>query len=243
MESMRVIPVLDVMQGLVVRGVGGRRHEYKPISSTIVSSSEPLAVARAIRDHFGLSEFYFADLDAIGGAEPLVDTYLALQTDGFTLMVDAGLRTAAHAAPLEKAGIARIVAGLETLAGHEELKVLVRNLGSSRVVFSLDLKEGKPLTSSSGWGSNDPYDVAVKALEHGVKRLLTLDLSRVGSDMGTNTGELCSRLRRGHRELEILTGGGVRGRDDLRRLEQCGVDAVLVSSALHDGRLQRDDLR
>ena len=35
----------------------------------------------------------------------------------------------------------------------------------------------------------------------------------------------------------MLVGGGVRGVEDLRRLKRSGASAVLVASALHDGRL------
>ncbi len=67
---MRVIPVLDIMGGVVVRGVAGRRSEYRPIESSLCSSCDPPVVARAIVERFGLAEFYIADLDAISGAEP-----------------------------------------------------------------------------------------------------------------------------------------------------------------------------
>jgi uncharacterized protein related to proFAR isomerase len=35
----------------------------------------------------------------------------------------------------------------------------------------------------------------------------------------------------------------VRGPDDLSRWSQIGVQSVLVASALHDGRITREDLR
>jgi uncharacterized protein related to proFAR isomerase len=35
--------------------------------------------------------------------------------------------------------------------------------------------------------------------------------------------------------VEIIAGGGVRGFDDLRRLQASGVGGVLVASILHDG--------
>ena len=67
---MRVLPVLDVLKGHVVRGVAGRRQEYRPIQSRLASSSQPLAIAGGFRRHFGLTEFYLADLDAILGGPP-----------------------------------------------------------------------------------------------------------------------------------------------------------------------------
>jgi len=53
---MRILPVLDLMQGQVVRGVAGRRHEYQSNQSALVAFSAPLAIAPAFREHFGLTE-------------------------------------------------------------------------------------------------------------------------------------------------------------------------------------------
>src|SRR6266542_6361151 len=102
---MRVLPVLDLKAGVVVRGVGGRRHEYRPVVSRLTTSSDPLAVARAFRQHFGLSELYLADLDALAGVAPALPTYAILRADGFRLWVDAGVRGPERAAVLASAEV------------------------------------------------------------------------------------------------------------------------------------------
>jgi phosphoribosylformimino-5-aminoimidazole carboxamide ribotide isomerase len=229
---MRVVPVLDFMGGVVVRGIGGRRSEYRPIVSRLTSSSEPIAVAETFREQFGLTELYLADLDAIAGKPPALALFRALHSRGFSLWVDAGLRFASESLPLAEDGVERIVAGLETLAGPDELT----NLGD-RAVFSLDLKSGRPL----GWGG-DAWDIATMAIQRGVRRLLVLDLAQVGEGRGTGTETLCQRLVQSYAEVEISAGGGVRGIGDLTCLRACGVAAVLVASALHDGRLTRADI-
>ena len=56
---------------------------------------------------------------------------------------------------------------------------------------------------------------------------------------GSGTEELCRRLATAFADqVEVTTGGGVRGPADIQRLEACGVAAVLVASALHDGTWQ-----
>jgi phosphoribosylformimino-5-aminoimidazole carboxamide ribotide isomerase len=42
--------------------------------------------------------------------------------------------------------------------------------------------------------------------------------------------------------LHLVTGGGVRDIADLTRLVELGVQGVLVASALHDGRITREDV-
>jgi phosphoribosylformimino-5-aminoimidazole carboxamide ribotide isomerase len=237
---MRILPVLDLLGGQVVRGVAGRRQEYRPVVSRLTRSSRPLDVARAFRDHFGLTELYVADLDAIAGNEPAWPTFTALREEGFRLWVDAGVRESPAGRELMECGLG-VVAGLETLAGPAVLAELVRDLGD-RLVFSLDLRGSVPLGKTDVWQGADAWSIAAQAVALGVRRLLVLDLARVGVNTGTGTDELCERLVVSYPEVEVWAGGGVRGPEDLLRLRGRGVRAVLVASALHDGALTRADL-
>lgn len=238
---MRVLPVLDVMGGHVVRGVGGQRQEYRPVRSRLTASSRPLEVAQAFRDQLGLEEIYLADLDAIAGAEPAWSIFAGLRERGFRLWVDAGVRTLTRACQLVEAGSDDIIVGLETVQGPAELAEIVRALGD-RVVFSLDLREGKPLGERRVWEVDDALPIAAQAVRLGVRRLLVLDLARVGLGAGVGTSELCAHLSAAAPDVEIGAGGGVRDRADIEALRSCGVRCVLIASALHDGRLTRADL-
>jgi phosphoribosylformimino-5-aminoimidazole carboxamide ribotide isomerase len=233
---MNIIPVLDVLRGQVVRGVGGRREEYRPVASRLTTSTAPLDVARAFREHFGLTLLYVADLDAIVGGVPSIPLYRSLQDDAFHLWVDAGIRRAGDALALAEADVSRIVAGLETLTGPEVLRELVTRFGADRIVFSLDLKEGRPHRGDASWNEVDPLAIAGSAISAGVRRMIVLDLARVGMNDGTGTEEVCSRIAARHPEIEIIAGGGVRDKEDIVRLSACGVGGVLVASVLHDGQ-------
>jgi phosphoribosylformimino-5-aminoimidazole carboxamide ribotide isomerase len=238
---MRLFPVLDLKDGVVVRGVAGRRAEYRPVASRLTASCQPLDVARAFRDTFGFDHLYVADLDAIAGAPPRLPTYDALRRLGFRLWVDAGVREAEGAAVLAEAGVEGLVIGLETVAGPQTLAQACRRFGE-RVVFSLDLTDGVPLGDVSAWGQAQACAITGQAVAQGVRRLIVLDLSRVGIGTGTGTEALCAQLVAAHPGVEIIAGGGVRGIADLRRLQERGLAGALIASALHDGTLRREDL-
>ena len=155
---MRILPVIDLMGGVVVRGVAGRRAEYRPIVSRLTPSTAPLDVARAFREHFDLTELYLADLDAIAGQAPALATIEALLDDGFRLWVDAG----AALPTLAGIGVQSLVAGLESLSGPAELQDLVVRFGK-RLVFSLDLKDGKPLANAESWNGAEAWSIAAQA--------------------------------------------------------------------------------
>lgn len=234
---MTIIPVLDVLRGQVVRGVGGRRDEYRPVVSCLTTSAAPLDVARAFRDCFGYTLLYVADLDAILGAAPSLTLYRLLRDDGFQLWVDAGVRHADDADPLADSAVAGIVAGLETLAGPDALCELIRRHGAERLIFSLDLNGGRPLGNTSAWGAEEACEIAAAAVAAGVRRIIVLDLACVGMRRGTGTEELCRWIAARYPDVALIAGGGVRGRSDVERLHNCGVQGVLVASALHDGSL------
>jgi len=243
---MQVIPVLDLLGGTVVRAIAGQRQQYQPVTSCLCNSSEPAVVAAAFCEKLGLELFYLADLDALAGGEPAWETYRTLTESGGRLWIDAGIRHAGQARRLasiavELPGWERMVLGLETLAGPEQLSSIAETLDPESLVFSLDLKDGQPLTASPSWSSSKPVDIAKLAVAAGIRRIIVLDLKQVGTGSGPATEDLCRQILASCPEVELIAGGGIRGREDLQHLEQIGCRAALVASALHDGRLVPGD--
>jgi phosphoribosylformimino-5-aminoimidazole carboxamide ribotide isomerase len=233
------------MRGQVVRGVGGRRDEYRPIRSLLAADARPASVAVALAAA-GFRETYVADLDAIAGAEPAWPIYAELMRGGLELWVDAGLSTAEDARRIDRfrcdgRPLSAIVAGLESLADPAALVEMRAVVGPERLIFSLDLRSGVPLAGSMAWAKLSPRQIAALTLRAGVRRMIVLDLAQVGMGAGVGTEPLCRELRCLDSELQIIAGGGIRSSADLRSLAAAGCDAALVASALHDGRLTPDE--
>lgn len=239
---MRILPVLDLLNRQVVRGVAGRREAYRPIQSVLCDGSDPLTIARAIRTQFGLNEFYVADLDAILHHALNAPMLRDLSRDGFLVMADAGLHRCEDAEPSFDAGVRQVVAGLETLADPNELSKLVARWGPDRVVFSLDLREGRPMGDRSQWAGHDSFAIARTTIEAGCNQLIVLDIARVGTADGVPTLSLCGEIHDAFPQVKVITGGGVRDAHDLRRLKHSRIDGVLVASALHNGSITKADL-
>ncbi|MEQ8789014.1 MAG: HisA/HisF-related TIM barrel protein [Pirellulaceae bacterium] len=245
---MKTAAVLDLMNRVVVRGVAGERASYRPIHSDLTRETNPEAVARALLAAFPLETLYIADLDAIAGEEPNWPAYETLLTLGVELWIDAGVADAAGARRLAQfhtakgRGIDRVIVGLESLAARAELSAVIETLSSRRAVFSLDLKQGRPLSTIDVWRDATPIEIAAEAIAAGFSSLIVLDLAGVGVGRGVAALELCRRIKSDHPQVQLVSGGGVRDREDLRRLAECGCDVALVASALHDGRLSRADL-
>jgi phosphoribosylformimino-5-aminoimidazole carboxamide ribotide isomerase len=229
-QNFIVIPVIDLKAGLVVHARAGQRELYRPISTPLSPSSEPHDILAGL---LGLAEFgtvYAADLDAIGRVgdhRPVLETLARAHPVEF--WVDAGVQTVAEAAAIPAPLVP--VVGSESVRSIAELAQISERLGPDGFVLSLDYR-GDQLVGPAG------LDVLRDAWP---ARVIVMTLARVGSGSGPDFERLerILALADGRR---VLAAGGVRGLYDLERLKLSGVAGALVATALHDGRLTREEL-
>ena len=240
---MQILPVIDILNAVVVRGIAGQRDKYQPIKSCLTKSRDPSVVIRALQDKFGLTDFYMADLDSIQSRELNRCTIAELSRMPGNMYADCGMKTCEDVDELLALGVGKVIVALETLPDLSTARQMVRQFAADNLVFSLDLKHGRPLVSADEWVGVEPLEICRQAVDCGFQQFVVLDLAAVGTSNGTPTLGLCSELRELVPDGFIITGGGIRGVGDLKAAEDAGVDAVLVASALHDGSLTPEDLR
>jgi phosphoribosylformimino-5-aminoimidazole carboxamide ribotide isomerase len=136
---LKIIPVIDVLNGIAVHAVRGRRKEYQPLKSVLCNSVDPVEVAKTFKT-LGFSELYLADLDAIAGKQVNFEAYrrIACET-GLELMVDAGVSDIEVAKKMLATQASKVIIGTETLRSKSFVQEAVKLLGSDRVIVSLDL--------------------------------------------------------------------------------------------------------
>jgi phosphoribosylformimino-5-aminoimidazole carboxamide ribotide isomerase len=229
---MRVIGVIDLKGGRAVHARGGQRDRYAPVRSSLAADSvagDVVALAQGYR-RAGVGEIYVADLDAIGGRPPDSASLLALADVGLPLWVDAGIDTVAGAHAVLSAGAARVVIGLETLRSWESLAAIVASIGAERTVFSLDLRDGAPV--SDKFSDINVTDIAQRAASSGVHTIIVLDLARVGSGAGVDANVI-QAVRAAVPTVDLVVGGGIRDDADLVHAKEAGATGALVGTALH----------
>jgi phosphoribosylformimino-5-aminoimidazole carboxamide ribotide isomerase len=232
-SELNLIPVVDLLQGQVVRAVRGDRKAYRPIVSALCASSDPVTVARILCDHCAARQLYVADLDALqGGAVQLAVLADLLQAlPEVELWLDAGLADAAAGEALRgqlapHASRIVLVYGSESLRSREALeRCFARDSGAA---LSLDRRDGQRLDPAGCW----------EAVELWPERLIVMTLERVGSGAGPDL-ETLQEVRRLAPGAMVIGAGGIRSEDDLARARVAGADAWLVASALHDLQLPR----
>lgn len=236
---MKLIAAMDLLQGQVVRGVGGRRENYRPVVSRLASSAHPIIVAQAFQS-LGIDDLYVADLDALAGCDPCIDIFHEIKELGCKLWLDAGAKDLESLRFLEPVKPCQLIAGYETWSDPRGLAPALAEF-SHRLTFSLDLRNGQPMVRHAGWDCETPWEIVEKAASMGVRQFLVLDVARVGMGAGLGSLELCSRLKGQFPGIQVFAGGGVKSAQDLSLAQAAGVDGVVMASALHDLSIHPSD--
>lgn len=227
---MRLIPVIDLKGGLVVRANRGDRSNYHPIESPLApGTSDPVAITRAL---LGLSaafdSIYVADIDAIlgGPKDPGRETVARLSAalPGMRILIDNGAANAAEVLSLADRPAITPVIGTETLRSASDLEGITAAL-SGNLALSLDWRGANRLGPDEIYERNPLWP----------RTVIVMTLDRVGAGAGPHFQRL-QQVKAMAGPREVLAAGGVRGLEDLRALKGMGCGA-LIATALHDGSL------
>lgn len=227
---MRVIPAVDLRDGMCVQLVGG---DY---AAEAVRLADPLAVGTRWRQQ-GFGELHVVDLDAATGrgANTAIVEALA-RLDGVEVQVGGGVRDAAQARQLLAAGAVRVVVGTRALLEPEWLAQLAVEF-PARVLLAADVR-GAQLTTH-GWTRVLPLAL-MDALSMWdalpLAGLLVTSVQLEGRMQGPDVAML-EQVRSGTRHA-VYASGGIGSVSDLERLEGIGMDATIVGMALYTGAIE-----
>jgi len=237
---MRIIPVIDLKGGHVVRAFRGERASYAPIVTPLAAGSAPEAIVAGFLRLYDFDAIYVADLDAIercGDHAEAICT-LAQAFPQISFWVDDGAESEPEGSRSDAApgprpfGLAKLPRNLYPVVGSESLaEDSAPDLScEARAILSLDFRgddflgPARLLDSPQFWPP----------------RVIAMTLARIGAFAGPDVALLSSLAPRAR---ELYAAGGLRDARDLESLARIGVTGVLVASALHDGRLSAEDLR
>ncbi len=147
------------------------------------------------------------------------------------IWLDAGTGSRGAARAVLAAPVATLIVGTESIETARVWHDIAAE-APARTVLSLDFKHGEfmgpesILTDSSLWPS----------------RVIVMTLDRVGANAGPDIERLKDIVSRAQGR-RVYAAGGVRDRADLDAIRRIGVAGVLVSSALHAGKISADDIK
>ena len=234
-----VIPAVDVQDGEVVQLVGGERGTGKRYGDPVAAAERWIEA--------GASTLHLVDLDgAFEGErvnapaiEAVVEAVEAIGAEAGSggrvgLQLGGGIRTAEGARDLLELGLDRVILGTAAVESPEIVAEIDETHPGS-VVVSLDAKDGEVVVS--GWTEGtglDPAAAATRYEELGAGAILFTNVDVEGQLEGIDR-EAVEAVADAV-EIPVIASGGVASVEDVVALKEAGAAAVVVGTALYEGR-------
>jgi phosphoribosylformimino-5-aminoimidazole carboxamide ribotide isomerase len=202
-----VVPAVDMQDGEVVQLVQGER-------GTETRYGDPVAAARR-----------WVDAGAVASIVEAVD--IPVQLGG-------GIRTAADARALLDGGVDRVILGTAAL-NDPDIVADISETHPGSVVVSLDAKGGEVVVE--GWTEGTgirPADAAGRYADRGAAAILFTNVDVEGRLGGVDTDAVARVVDAVG--IPVVASGGVATLDDVRALREAGAAAIVVGTALYEGR-------
>lgn len=225
---MKIIPVIDLKNGVVVHAKQGNREHYRPINTGLCKSPDIFDAIEAFLTVYPFKTFYIADLNAITGQGDHRRLLAKVLTNfpEINFWIDRGYQSYVEENRLAGNGVP--VLGSESYNSQKiaELKAYQNNF-----VLSLDYSKSIKLGAESLF--TDPT--------FWPENVIVMTLDRVGSNQGPDLNKL-GNFSRNHPNKNFIAAGGIRNKQDCLLLKQSGIKQALVASALHSGNLTKMDI-
>ena len=232
-----LIPAIDIIDGKCVRLSKG---EY---DSKKVYNENPLEVAKGFEAN-GLKRLHVVDLD--GAASKHIVNYRTLeQLAGHTsLTIDfgGGIKTDDDLHIAFDSGAQMVTLGSIAIKNPELFERWLKTYGNERIILGADAKNGK--IAVSGWkeeSETELMDFLARYITKGVSKVLCTDISRDGMMEGPAT-DLYREIMQAHPDIHLIASGGVSNIDDIYRLDEAGIPAVVFGKAIYEGRIRLKEL-
>lgn len=230
MPLIRIIPCLDVDDGVVKKGV--RFQDLRTVG-------DPVALAENYgRD--GADELTFLDIGAtVRSRRTLMDVVREVSRRVFVpLTVGGGVRSVADIRELLLSGADKVSICSAAIADPRLLAEAAERFGRQCIVLSLDAKRLGPgrwnafINGGSRDTGLDALSWAERAVELGAGEILVNSIDGDGMGQGYDLdlmGSLAQRVN-----VPLIASGGAGSMSHLMEVIRCGADAVLLASVLHD---------
>jgi phosphoribosylformimino-5-aminoimidazole carboxamide ribotide isomerase len=227
-----IIPAIDIIDGKCVRLSQG---DY---TQKLIYNTNPLEVAKSFEDA-GIKRLHLVDLD--GAKTKHIVNWKVLETiAGKTnLVIDfgGGLKTDEDLNIAFNCGAHMITGGSIAVKNKAVFLAWIEKYGADKIILGADVKDNK--IAVSGWKEDsglDIIDFVGEFAKEGITKVISTDISKDGMLEGPSF-ELYENLQHNFTELYIIASGGVSNMDDILKLNDKNVPAVITGKAIYEGRI------
>lgn len=232
-----LIPAIDIIDGKCVRLTKG---DYQ--QKTVYCDS-PADIAKKM-EAIGYKRLHVVDLDG-AKSRHIVNT-VALQsiTTATSLTVDfgGGIKTDRDIETAFNNGASMVTVGSVAVTSPELLDTWIERYGADRIVLGADVRDGR--IAINGWKEDSELEL-LHFLNHyvkrGIRKVLCTDISRDGTLTGPAI-PLYKDIMTAFPDLHLIASGGVSCMEDIEKLNEAGIPAVVFGKAIYEGRIDMKKL-
>ncbi len=233
----QIIPSIAISEGNILRIEEG---DYL---SSKVENISPVDLALLFEDH-GLEVLHMVDLDGARRGRP-VNYHILEAVAGHTGMkVDfsGGIQTDGDISKAYEYGAKYITAASIAVSHKELFASWIISYGREKITLGADGIDGK--VKIRGWLKETDVDLLAHIeyfYDRGLKYVKTTDISKDGSLSGPSF-DLYEEIIKRFPGICVLASGGVRTMDDVKKLNDLGVFAVIIGKAMYEGTIKLDEI-
>lgn len=232
-----LIPAIDLIDGKCVRLSQGDYDSKK------VYNENPVEVAKEF-EAYGIRRLHVVDLD--GAASHHVVNYRTLEqianATGLIIDFGGGIKSDEDLVIAFDNGAQMVTVGSIAVKQPDLFGKWLNQYGADKMILGADVK-GRNI-AVSGWKEESQQELLSfldQYVQRGVTKVLCTDISRDGMLQGPATG-LYQEVMQAFSGLHLIASGGVSCLDDLLKLDEAGIPAVVFGKALYEGRIALHDL-
>lgn len=225
---MEIIPSIDIEGGICVKRIRG-----EPGSG--IKIGDPKQVALRWYSE-GASRLHIVDLDGASIGRPVNFEIIAsiVNMVKIPVQVGGGLRTLDDFLRYIEIGVDKVVVGTIAYERTEMIEKLVHTLGEGRIIVALDASKG--MLRIRGWRMETDTNIihyAKKLDGIGLAGFLYTSIDFEGTLSGIDTHMIKTLVE--NLDTPIIYAGGVSTLEDIKKLKELGVSAIIIGRALYDG--------
>ncbi len=237
MALIDVIPAIDIIEGKCVRLSQGDYNQKK------VYNENPVEVAQMFEDH-GINRLHLVDLDGAKAGHIInykVLEQIATKTD---LVIDfgGGLKTNEDLKIAFNSGAQMITGGSIAVKNQDVFSSWIDTYGSDKIILGADVKDEK--VAVSGWLETSDLELIPFIKDYigkGITKVICTDISKDGMLQGPAI-DLYRKVLDKFPELYLVASGGLSSMEDVDRLVEAKVPAVITGKAIYEGKIDLKQL-
>ncbi len=232
-----LIPAIDIIEGKCVRLSNG---DY---ASKVVYGNNPVEIAIKLQDA-GFKRLHVVDLDGAKSKHIVNQHILKDITSKTSLKVDfgGGIKTDADIETAFASGASLVTIGSIAVTNKPLFQTWIDQYGPDRIILGADIRNGK--ISVNGWKEDTTEDLFT-FLQHytdlGIRNVLCTDISKDGMLSGP-AFDLYEEIMKRFPFIHLIASGGISCNQDITRLNELGIPAVVFGKAYYEGKINVSEL-